>query len=254
MEDFGKQGERPTHPELLDWLAVTFMQTDQWSMKRTLRRILLSNTYRRDATLRPDLLERDPDNKWLARNGGIRLDAEAIRDNALAISGLLSSKMGGPPVKPVQPPNVWRVTGEVDNNYVTSPGEDAYRRGLYTIWRRHAHYPSFANFDAPNRSACTVQRTRSNTPLQALTLLNDPAYVEMATALAKRIADTPGYDTRAKLAHGFRLAVARPPSDTELNLLMSTFEQGVGATKKEADGWFDAASVILNLHETITKP
>jgi len=254
MEDFGKQGEKPTHPELLDWLAVTFVQTDHWSMKQTLRRILLSDTYRRASTLRPDLLERDPQNKWLARNGGIRLDAETIRDNGLAISGLLSSKMGGPPVKPVQPPNVWRVTGEVDNNYATSPGEDAYRRGLYTIWRRHAHYPSFANFDAPNRAACAVQRTRSNTPLQALTLMNDPAYVEMASALAKRMAQHPGYDTRAKLAQGFRLAVARDPSKAELDTLTLTFEKGAGAAKKEADAWFDVASVLLNLHETITKP
>jgi hypothetical protein len=254
MEDFGKQGDKPTHPELLDWLAVTFMQTDHWSMKQTLRRILLSDAYRRASTIRPDLLARDPDNKWLARNGGIRLDAEAIRDNGLAISGLLSSKMGGPPVKPVQPPNVWRVTGEVDNNYVTSPGEDAYRRGLYTIWRRHAHYPSFANFDAPNRAACAVQRTRSNTPLQALTLMNDPAYVEMAAAFAKRMAKDPAYDTRAKLGDAFRLAVAREPSKAEMDLLTTTFENGVSATQKEADGWFDVASVILNLHETITKP
>jgi len=254
MEDFGRQGDKPTHPELLDWLAVTFMQTDHWSMKKTLCRILLSETYRRDNTARPDLLERDPQNKWLARNGGFRMDAESIRDNALAISGLLSLKMGGPPVKPVQPPNVWRVTGEVDNNYVTSPGDDAHRRGLYTIWRRHAHYPSFANFDAPNRSACTVQRTRSNTPLQALTLMNDPAYVEMASAFARRMEREPGYDTRARLAHGFELALARKPSQPELDTLAATFQQGVDATHKEADGWFDAASVILNLHETITKP
>jgi hypothetical protein len=142
----------------------------------------------------------------------------------------------------------------VDNSYATSPGEDAYRRGLYTVWRRHAHYPSFANFDAPNRAACAVQRTRSNTPLQALTLLNDPAYVEMATALAKRMAQDPGYDTRARLARGFRLAVAREPSKAELDALAATFEQGARATQKEADGWFDSASVILNLHETITKP
>lgn len=254
MEDFGKQGEKPTHPELLDWLALTFMQADHWGMKKTLRRILLSDTYRRASTVRPDLVERDPQNRLLARNGGIRLDAETIRDNALAISGLLSLKLGGPPVKPVQPPNVWRVTGEVDNNYTTSPGEDAYRRGLYTIWRRHAHYPSFANFDAPNRAACAVQRTRSNTPLQALTLMNDPAYVEMTGAFAKRIAQHPGYDTRAKLEHGFREALARPPSKAELDTLTRTFEQSMSSTKQESDAWFDAASVILNLHETITKP
>lgn len=254
MEDFGRQGEKTHHPELLDWLAVTFMDADHWSMKRTLRRILLSHTYRRAATHRPDLRERDPMNLLLARNGGIRLDAEAIRDNALAISGLLSPSVGGPPVKPVQPPNVWRVTGEVDNNYTTSPGEEAYRRGLYTLWRRHAHYPSFANFDAPNRAACTVQRTRSNTPLQALTLMNDPAYVEMAGALAKRMSAGAGDTPRAKLESGFRLAVARTPSPAELEALLVTFGQSLSATGQEADAWFDAASVILNLHETITKP
>ncbi|RBP41526.1 cytochrome c [Roseimicrobium gellanilyticum] len=254
MEDFGLQGDKPTHPELLDWLAVTFVETDGWSFKKTLRRILLSETYRRASAARPELLERDPLNKLFARNGGIRLEAEAIRDQGLAVSGLLSPKMGGPPVKPVQPPGVWRVTGEVDNNYTTSKGEDAHRRGLYTIWRRHAHYPSFATFDAPNRGACTVQRTRSNTPLQALTLMNDPAYVEMTHALAKRLSVHPGKDLRESLAFGFRTVLARPPSSSELDSLVSVYEEGRGSLNDAGAAWFDVASVLMNLHETITKP
>lgn len=254
MEDFGLQGDRPTHPELLDWLSVTFVETDGWSFKKTLRRILLSETYRRAATLRPDLLERDPLNKLLARNGGLRLEAEAIRDQGLAVSGLLSLKLGGPPVKPVQPAGVWRVTGDVDNNYTTSVGGDAYRRGLYTLWRRHAHYPSFATFDAPNRSACTVQRTRSNTPLQALTLMNDPAYVEMTQALAKRLASHQGRDIRESLTFGFRTVLARPPTSAELDALVSVYEGGVSSSQEKEGAWFDVASVLLNLHETINKP
>ncbi|QIF03943.1 PSD1 and planctomycete cytochrome C domain-containing protein [Roseimicrobium sp. ORNL1] len=254
MEDFGLQGDKPTHPELLDWLALTFMETDAWSMKKTLRRILLSETYRRAATARPDLLERDPQNKWLARNGGIRLDAETIRDQGLAVSGLLSAKMGGPPVKPVQPAGVWRVTGDVDNNYTTSKGEDAYRRGIYTLWRRHAHYPSFATFDAPNRAACTVQRTRSNTPLQALTLMNDPAYVEMTQALAKRMAAHGGQNVRDSLGFGFRTVLSRPPSDVELDALVAVYEGGNSSSNEAEGAWFDVASVLMNLHETIIKP
>jgi hypothetical protein len=253
-EDFGLQGDKPTHPELLDWLAVAFMEADGWSMKKTLRRIFLSETYRRASTARPDLLERDPLNKLLARNGGIRLEAEAIRDHGLAVSGLLSPKMGGPPVKPVQPEGVWRVTGEVDNNYTPSEGEDAHRRAIYTLWRRHAHYPSFATFDAPSRGACTVQRTRSNTPLQALTLMNDPAYVEMTRALAKRMSTYQGKDVREALAFGFRTVLARSPSGSELDTLVSVHEGGKSASPEEDGAWFDVASVLMNLHETITKP
>ena len=147
----------------------------------------VATTYRQSAApCGPIICERIRRTSSSPAAGGVRLDAETIRDNGLAVTGLLSLKMGGPPVKPVQPPNIWRVTGEVDNNYVAGPGEDGHRRGLYTIWRRHAHYPSFANFDAPNRSACTVQRSRSDTPLQALTLMNDPAYVEMARGARER--------------------------------------------------------------------
>ena len=171
-----------------------------------------------------------------------------MRDNALAISGLLSDKMFGPPVRPVQPAKVWRVIGEVDNTYYLSSGEDLYRRGVYTIWRRSAHYPSFANFDAPNRGACTVQRQSSNTPLQALTLMNDPAYVEMAQAFAERVqSEVSANDLAAQLEHAFRLAVARRPRPEELEVLSQIHAAG------GADPWFDVCTSLLNLHETITK-
>lgn len=254
MEDFGKQGEAPTHPELLDWLAVAFMDADHWSMKHTLRRMLLSQTYRQSASIRADHRRLDPQNQFFARGGGMRLEAELIRDNALAVSGLLSLKLGGPPVKPLQPANIWRVTGVVDNKYTAAEGDDGHRRGLYTIWRRHAHYPSFASFDAPDRSACTIQRSRSDTPLQALTLMNDPAYVEMARALAARIQRGEAYDLRSRLTTAFRTVLIRPPGDAEVAALMRVFEKERGAGVKEDEAWFSVASVLLNLHETITRP
>jgi hypothetical protein len=177
QEDFGTQCDPPTHPELLDWLAVELAERD-WSMKQVLKTIVTSAAYRQSSHLSPALLKRDPYNLLYARGPRFRLTAETIRDNALAAAGLLSLKQGGPPVYPPQPEGIWRVTGEVDNNYYTSTGEDRYRRGLYTIWRRSGPYPSFVAFDAPDRSACVVARPRTNTPLQALTLLNDPVFVD----------------------------------------------------------------------------
>lgn len=248
MEDFGHQGTRPTHPQLLDWLAVKFRDDDAWSMKRTIRRMVLSSTYRQDASASAERRAGDPGNALYSRGPSNRLTAELIRDNALAISGLLSDKMFGTPVRPVQPAKVWRVIGEVDNTYYLSEGDDLYRRGVYTIWRRSAHYPSFANFDAPNRGACTVRRESSNTPLQALTLLNDPAYVEMAQAFARRVeTETSEQPLGAQLEHAFRLAVARRPAAEERDALMEI--HGGGAE----DPWFDVATTLLNLHETITK-
>jgi Protein of unknown function (DUF1553)/Protein of unknown function (DUF1549)/Planctomycete cytochrome C len=254
MEDFGKQGAKPVHPELLDWLAVAFMDDDHWSMKASLRRMLLSRTYRQSASVRPDQLEKDPNNTLFSRANGARLEAETIRDCGLAVSGLLSLKLGGPPVKPVQPPNIWRVTGNVDNKYVAATGEDGHRRGIYTLWRRHAHYPSFANFDAPNRCACTIQRSRSDTPLQALTLMNDPAYVEMARALATHSAQSSAYDLRAKVISAFRTVLTRRPTDAEAATLSKVYEKEKAAGGSEDEAWFSVASVLLNLHETITRP
>ena len=186
VEDFGVKGEMPTHPELLDWLAVEFMDGG-WSMKKVLRTMVTSATYSQSSRITPELLVRDDQNKLLARGPRLRLDAEAIRDNALAISGLLSLKQGGPPIRPPQPDGLWDKVGGQKYDYVVSAGEEKYRRGIYVILKRGAPYPSFVNFDTNARMTCTVKRSRSNTPLQAFTLLNDPVYVEAAQAFARRI-------------------------------------------------------------------
>ncbi|MBL9199321.1 MAG: PSD1 domain-containing protein [Opitutaceae bacterium] len=252
-EDFGVKGEAPTHPELLDWLAVELMENG-WSMKRVHRLIALSATYRQSSRLTPELLARDDQNRLLARGPRFRLEAEAIRDNALAIAGLLSPKLGGPPVRPYQPPGLWDAKVGGDRvTYEMSAGEDAYRRGLYTVWKRGSPYPSFMNFDATGRGACTVRRSRSNTPLQALTLLNDPVYVEAAAALAKRVTqELPDATDDARLRHAFGLCVARPPAAVELEALRHLLAQQ-RAAKDDPAAWQAVASALLNLDETITK-
>lgn len=272
-EDFGTRGEVPTHPELLDYLAVEFMERG-WSMKAVHRLIVTSATYRQSSKLTPELLAKDDRNRLLARGPRFRLDAEMIRDNALTVAGLLSLKRGGPPVRPPQPEGVWKVTGLVDNTYRTSTGEDRYRRGLYVVWRRSAPYPSFVNFDAPIRTTCTVQRSRSNTPLQALTLLNDPVYVEAALALAGRVLTEEKGDDTARLRHAFRLCLSRTPTDREIVVmtqLLSAARTRYSADPKGAANlvksyaipkgvdavmvavWYEVATVLLNLDEMITK-
>lgn len=253
-EDFGSQGERPTHPELLDWLAVAFVEDDHWSMKRALRRIVLSATYRQSITVNPESAEIDPRNQFLWRHPGHRLGAEMIRDQALAISGLLSEKRFGINVRPFQPATFWRKSaGASEEHYVPSQGEDAYRRGVYTLWRRNAHYPSFANFDAPDRSACIVKRDISNTPLQALTLLNDPVYVEFAGAFGKRIAKEGGDRLDEQIGWAFRTALTRKPRDQELQLLRSAYETVRSESDSEEEAWREIATILLNLHETINR-
>jgi hypothetical protein len=251
-EDFGIKGEAPTHPELLDWLAVEFMDSG-WSMKAVLRLIVTSATYRQSSRMTPELLARDDQNKLLARGPRIRLEAEAIRDNALAIAGLLSLKQGGPPIRPPQPDGLWDKVGGEKYDYVVSAGEEKFRRGLYVVLKRGSPYPSFVNFDAGARMACTVKRSRSNTPLQALTLLNDPVYVEAAGAFAKRIvAEQPEGNAASRLRHAFRLALAREPKAGELRTLQSLYESECAASC-EAAAWNAVATTLLNLDETITK-
>ncbi|MEQ1859802.1 MAG: PSD1 and planctomycete cytochrome C domain-containing protein [Chthoniobacteraceae bacterium] len=251
-EDFGIKGEAPTHPEVLDWLAAEFMD-GAWSIKKILRTIVTSATYRQSSRITPELLARDDQNKLLARGPRHRLDAETIRDNALAIAGLLSLKQGGPSIRPPQPDGLWEKVGGQKYDYVVSPGEAKYRRGLYVVLKRGAPYPSFVTFDASARMACTVQRSRSNTPLQALTLLNDPVYVEAAQAFAKRIvSEKPKADVDTRLRHAFRLAVARAPKDGELATLRELFDAGRTAAD-EAAAWYSVAAALLNLDETITK-
>jgi hypothetical protein len=191
-DDFGAQGEWPTHPELLDWLAVEFVESG-WDIKALQRLIVLSATYRQSSDVEPGLLDRDPDNRLYARGPRFRLPAETIRDQALAVSGLLHREVGGPSARPFQPPGLWEAIGFTDNgnfssqSYEQSEGMENYRRGLYVYWKRSMPYASFVAFDAPNREVCTVKRPRTNTPLQALVLLNDPVYVEAARALGHRI-------------------------------------------------------------------
>ena len=184
-EDFGSQGAAPSHPELLDWLATEFIAKG-WSQKALLRLIVTSSTYRQSSVVTPQLAERDPDNRLLARGPRFRMEAEMVRDVTLAASGLLSAKMHGPSVFPLQPPGVWNMPYSSDK-WTTSEGEDRYRRSLYTFWRRTSPYPAFMTFDTTSREFCTVRRVRTNTPLQALTLLNDPASFEAARALAARM-------------------------------------------------------------------
>jgi len=273
-EDFGTQGDRPTHPQLLDWLAVEFVRRS-WSMKQMHRLIVTSATYQQSSRITPQLLARDPYNSLYARGPRVRLSAEAIRDNALAISGLLSPKMHGPPVYPPQPPGIWRHIGRNEPKYITSRGLDRYRRGLYVVWRRSAPYPSFVNFDAPDRASCVVRRSRTNTPLQALTLMNDPVYVELARAFAKRLlTDHPEMSLDRRIDYAFRLCLSRSPKPSEARFLTDVYRKQfvryrahpqaarkLTATKKHAAAedveqwaaWIYVSNILLNLDETITK-
>lgn len=262
-EDFGRQGSPPTHPELLDWLANELMDK-KWSLKAIHRLIAGSATYRQSSNVSPALLERDPYNKLLARGPRFRLEAEAIRDTALAAGGLLSDKIGGPSVFPPQPEGIWDLPYN-DDQWEESGGEDRYRRGLYTFWRRTAPYPAFLTFDATSREFCTVRRARTNTPLQALTALNDPAFVEAARALAKRILKEAGPDARARAEYGFRLCVARRPNAGESGRLVEAYRKEVEFFQRrpeeaarlggdpELAAWTVLSNVLLNLDETLTK-
>ncbi|NLT71440.1 MAG: DUF1553 domain-containing protein [Verrucomicrobiaceae bacterium] len=254
-DDFGPQGERPSHPQLLDALAVAFVEEDAWSMKQALRRVLLSATYRQSVVVNETAAVRDPRNRWLWRHPGHRLSAEMIRDQALAVSGLLSSRLYGISVRPHQPAGFWRKgAGASETSYLPSRGEDAHRRGVYTLWRRNAHYPSFANFDAPDRSVCIVQREVSNTPLQALTLLNDPVYLEIAAALADRIRREGGDTHESRMEWAFRTVLTRAPNEPEEEWLRSAFARVRDASGSEENAWREIATILLNLHETITRP
>jgi len=252
-EDLGLQGEAPTHPALLDWLAVEFVESG-WSVKSIVRRIVTSSTYRQTSRGSAELQKRDPENTLHARGPRFRLSAEAIRDSLLAVSGLLSPKMGGPPVYPPQPKGLWKeISGVGDSNYPTSQEADRHRRGIYTILRRGAPYPSFTTFDAPPRATCTAKRARTNSPLQALTLLNDPAYVETAAALAQRVLDRSAASDQDRLVYAFRRCVTRRPNEAELQELDHLLREFRAISENEAAAWVSLARVLLNLDETITK-
>ena len=220
-EDFGAQGTWPTHPELLDWLATEFMQTG-WDVKRMHKLILMSGTYRQSSKVSPELLARDPENQLLARGPRFRFDAEVIRDSVLFISGMLVERSGGKSVKPYQPEGIWEAVAFVGSNtrdFKADAGESLYRRSLYTFWKRTAPPPSMSTFDAPSRENCTVRRPRTNTPLQALALMNDRQYLDAAKKLAERMMVEGGATPEQKLTYGFRWVTARPPSSKEIGSL-----------------------------------
>lgn len=273
-EDFGIKGEPPTHPKLIDWLANHFIENN-WSVKQTLKTIVMSATYRQSSKVTPQLAKLDPKNALYARGPRFRLTAEMIRDNALAIAGVLSTSKGGPPIKPFQPDGVWSKVGGTSYKYEVSPGEKKYRRGLYVVIKRGAPYPSFVNFDANERMTCRVQRNRSNTPLQALTLMNDPAYVEAAMSFAKRvITERPKADITDRFDHAFQIALTRKPRQQETAALQKLFREQLKAAKEDTKAakefigkfekpkqlndaefvaWYAVAAALLNLDETITK-
>ena len=218
-EDLGTQGEPPTHPALLDWLALDFMDR-AWDVKAIIKTIVMSATYRQRSDASQELLDRDPNNELLARGPRFRLSAEMVRDQALAVSGLLSRKVGGPPVMPWQPEGIWQVVYS-SRLWETSPGEDRHRRALYTLWRRTSPYPSMTTFDAPSGETCTIRRIRTNTPLQALVTLNDPTLMEVAQVLAKRATREASSGGEATLDKMFRLVLMRPPTSEESRRLLA---------------------------------
>jgi len=221
-EEFGSQGELPTHPELLDWLARELVESG-WDTRHLLKIIVTSATYRQSSKVTPEAAVADLDNRWLARGPRVRLSAEMVRDQALQVAGLLSKKMYGPPVKPPQPNLGLTAAFGSSTDWQTSMGEDRYRRGIYTTWRRSNPYPSMATFDAPNREVCTLRRNQTNTPLQALVTLNDPVYVEAAQSLARTILQHDGA-VSDQIADGFKRCLLRDPSVSELSALVKLFD------------------------------
>jgi len=274
-EEFGSQGDLPSHPELLDWLATELIRL-QWDQKAFLKLLVTSATYRQSSKVTPEMFARDPDNRLLARGPRVRLSAEMVRDQALAVSGLLSAKMYGAPVKPPQPTLGLNAAFGSAVDWQASTGDDKFRRALYTTWRRSNPYPSMATFDAPNREVCILRRDRTNTPLQALVTLNDPVYLEAAQSLARRIAGSSGTSPAERLEFAFRTCLSRPPQEFEVARIVKLYEQSLidffsdeaaakkmatepigaapeGANVAELAAWTVVANVLLNLDEMFMK-
>ena len=288
-ENFGSQAEWPVHPELLDWLAVEFAKptalpkingkpAQAWDMKGMIKFIMLSKTYRQNSSAPDGYFRKDPENRLLARGPRFRLHGELVRDQALASSGLLIKKVGGPSTRPYMPKGVWSETNRYGNltNYKADEGEGLYRRSMYTFWKRTAAPPSMLLFDAPNREICYPKRSRTNTPLQALALLNEVTYVEAARSLAERMMKEGGAGIRDRLTTGYRLATSRSPDKQTLSVLQKGFEerkihfqdnqeaakQMISHGKKKPDenlepvelaAYTVTANVLLNLDRVITK-
>ena len=275
MDDFGLQGQLPTHPELLDWLAVDFQESG-WDVKRAFKQMLMSRTYRQASAVTAAVAERDPSNEWFSRQNRYRIDAEMVRDNALAVSGLLIPKIGGPSVKPYQPAGYWQYLNFPTREWKNDSGESLYRRGLYTYWQRTFLHPSLQAFDAPSREECVVERTRSNTPQQALVLLNDPTYVEAARVLAAKVIENGGAAPAERVNYAYRVVLQREPREEERTTLLALVARHreqysqdqataekilqVGEAKPPASmerselaAWTSICRVLLNLHETVTR-
>ncbi|HET6407488.1 MAG TPA: DUF1553 domain-containing protein, partial [Chthoniobacteraceae bacterium] len=244
LEDFGSQGDKPIYQDLLDELAVRFQSDMKWSQKALLREIVQSSVYRQSSKITPALLERDPTNRLLARGPRFRLTSEQLRDQALALGGVLSGKMGGVSVMPYQPPGTWLVPYE-GRDWTTSQGEDSRRRALYTFIRRSATYPSMVTFDAPNREFCVVRRIRTNTPLQALDQLNSPVFMEAAAGLARRMTSASA-SLPQQIAAGLQIATLRAPREHEITTLTRLHE-------RTGENLTLVANAILNLDEVLTK-
>jgi hypothetical protein len=277
-EEFGSQGEWPSHPQLVDWLATEFFQSG-WDVKRMQKLIVMSGTYRQSSKVTPEHILKDPENRLLARGPRFRLDAEMIRDNALFLSGLLVGKIGGKSVKPYQPAGLWNAVGYTDSNtanFVQEHGENLYRRSMYTFWKRTSPPPTMASFDAPSRESCTVRRERTNTPLQALIMMNDIQFVEAARKLAERMMTEAGKNPKERIVFAFRMATSRRPTSEESAVLLEIYHAhlaeyqkdkqaalklvSVGEIKRnealdvsELAAWTMIVNLILNLDETVTK-
>ena len=275
-EDFGIQGEQPSHPELLDYLALHFQEDLKWDVKALLKSIVMSQTYQQSAKVAAAALDKDPRNRLFSRGARFRLEAEMVRDQALSLSGLLSRKMHGPSVYPPQPEGLWQAAFNGERTWQTSKGEDRYRRGLYTFWRRTVPYPSMATFDAPSRETCSLRRIRTNTPLQAFVTMNDPAYVEASQALARRIVKEGGATPQERAAFALKLCLVRPPSPSQLEAIVALyhselahFQSDAAAAKKlateplgpapegmseaELAAWTVVANIVLNLDGVMMK-
>jgi hypothetical protein len=277
-EDFGAQGQWPTHPELLDWLATEFVRTG-WDTKGMIKLMVMSNTYQQASNVNPELQQRDPGNELLARGPRFRFDAEVIRDSALAVSGLLVERVGGKSVKTYQPEGLWEAVGFVGSNtskFTQDQGEALYRRSMYTFWKRTSPPPGMTTFDAPSRENCSVRRPRTNTPLQALALMNDKQYVEASRALAQRMMTEGGATPEERLAFGFRLLTARRPTADEIAVLIPLYQAQLALFQADKDAatklisygdskrnetlevsefaaWTMMANLMLNLDESVTK-